>query len=146
MVTQGTCPEAAELTEIGATTTKCFHKIQEAVEGTKKGAWVVIEPGVYNEEVKVKGKIHDGLHIRGMDRNTVILDGTGLQKAERQQRDRDRRDPGNKNEIANNVTVENMTARNFEQEPGGAGRKRILVERRQRDEKGRRATAGAVAT
>ena len=37
MVTQGTCPEAAELTELGATSTKCFHHIQEAVEGTEEG-------------------------------------------------------------------------------------------------------------
>jgi hypothetical protein len=121
MVTQGTCPEAAELTELGATSTKCFHHIQEAVEGTGKGAWVVIAPGVYHEEVKVKGKTHEGLHIRGMDRNTVILDGTGLQNSKGSNGIEIGETHGSKAELADNVTVENLTVRNFEQEPEGPG-------------------------
>ncbi len=120
-VTQGTCPEPSELTEIGATTTKCFHHIQEAVEASKKGAWVLIAPGVYKEEVKVKGKAHDGLHIRGMDRNTVILDGTGLQNPKGSNGVEVGETNGNKSEIADDVSVENMTVRNFEQEPEGPG-------------------------
>ena len=79
---------------------------------------MVIEPGVYNEEVKVKGKIHEGLHIRGMNRNTVILDGTGLSKQNGSNGIEIGETHGNKNEIANNVWVENLTVRNFEQEPG----------------------------
>src|SRR5438270_14033966 len=51
-----------------------FTTIQEAVNATKGGDWVLIEPGVYHEEVKVD-KEHSGIYIRGMDRNTVIIDG-----------------------------------------------------------------------
>ncbi len=98
-----------------------FHKIQEAVEATKKGAWVLIEPGVYNEEVKVKGKAHDGIHIRGMDRNTVILDGTGLENPKGSNGIEIGETYGNKAELVDDVWVENLTVRNFEQEPNGSG-------------------------
>ena len=98
-----------------------FHKIQEGVEATKKGSWVLIEPGIYNEEVKVKGKKHEGIHIRGMDRNTVILDGTGLANPKGSNGIEIGETQGNKAELVNNVWVENLTARNFEQEPGGSG-------------------------
>jgi hypothetical protein len=79
IVTQGSFPEPSEI----PANVHYFHKIQEGVAASGKGAWVLIEPGVYNEEVKVKGKAHEGLHIRGMNRNTVILDGTGLVKSAR---------------------------------------------------------------
>jgi len=63
--------------------------------------------GVYTEEVKVK-RPHRDIHIRGLNRNTVILDGQGLIK------------PGGRNGIEvvkdNEVWIENMTARNFERE------------------------------
>ena len=91
-----------------------FHTIQAAVDQTKRGAWVLIEPGVYAEEVKVT-RPHNGIFIRGMDRNGVIVDGEGKIV------------PGGRNGIevlkANNVWIENLTVRNFEREttdgPGG---------------------------
>jgi hypothetical protein len=90
-----------------------FKTIQAAVEATKKGAYVLIEPGVYDEEVKVVK--HPGIFIRGMNRNEVILDGQSEAV------------PGGRNGIeiykTNNVWVENLTVRNFEREelngPGG---------------------------
>jgi hypothetical protein len=95
--------------------THYFHKIQEAVNASKRNAWVLIEPGVYDEEVKVT-RAQSGIWIRGMNRNTVILDGQhkvpGPQGA-------------NGIEIykASNVSVENLTVRNFERAelngPGG---------------------------
>ncbi len=95
--------------------THYFHKIQEAVNASKHGAWVLIEPGVYDEEVVVT-RAQSGIWIRGMNRNTVILDGQhkvpGPQGA-------------NGIEIykASNVYVENLTVRNFERAeingPGG---------------------------
>ena len=75
--------------------------IQAAVDATKKGDWVLLEPGTYNEEVKVP-KAHGGIHIRGLDRNTVILDG--LHK----------KGNGIFVEGANNVWIENMTAHDFD--------------------------------
>jgi hypothetical protein len=91
-----------------------FTTIQAAVDATKKGAWVLIEPGVYDEEVKVTAA-HSGIFIRGMNRNEVILDGQHKVVA------------GGSNGIevykASNVWIENLTARNFEREelngPGG---------------------------
>jgi hypothetical protein len=87
--------------------TSYYTTIQAAVNATRKNAgdWVLIEPGTYTEEVTVS-KEHSGIHIRGMDRNTVILDGQHKAK------------PGGSNGIyifkANNVWVENLTARNYD--------------------------------
>jgi hypothetical protein len=81
--------------------THYFTTIQAAVDASTKGDWVLIEPGVYYEEVKVQSA-QSGIWIRGMDRNEVIIDGQG--------------EVGNGIEIykANNVWVENLTVRNFE--------------------------------
>ena len=70
IVTQGPIP-----TEGVPKNTTYFSTIQAAVNSTKKGDWVLIEPGVYNEEVKVR---KPNIHIRGMNRNSVILDGPGI--------------------------------------------------------------------
>jgi hypothetical protein len=87
--------------------TSYFTTIQGAVNATRKetGDWVLIEPGLYHEEVLVTAA-HSGIHIRGMNRNTVILDGqheTG---------------PNGGNGIlvkkANNVWIDNLTARNYD--------------------------------
>lgn len=72
--------------------------IQEAVDAASPGDLILIEPGVYNEAVKVAT---DNLTIRGLDRNEVILDGefeldNGIFVVE-----------------ADGVAVENMTARNY---------------------------------
>jgi hypothetical protein len=82
-----------------------YNTIQGAVNASTSGDWVLIEPGVYYEEVTVTSA-HQGIWIRGMNRNTVILDGQG--KA------------GNGIEIykANNVWVENLTVRNFDNVSG----------------------------
>jgi hypothetical protein len=90
-----------------------FKTIQAAVNASKHGAYVLIEPGVYDEEVKVT-KPHNDIFIRGMNRNEVIVDGQSLKVA------------GGRNGIeiykANNVWVENLTVRNFEREElNGAG-------------------------
>jgi hypothetical protein len=81
--------------------THYYTTIQAAVNASTKGDWVLIEPGVYDEAVKVEGA-QSGIWIRGMNRNTVIIDG--------------RHEVNNGIEIhkANNVWVENLTVRNFE--------------------------------
>jgi len=94
--------------------THYFKTIQAAVNATKEGDFVLIEPGTYYEEVKVE-KPHNRIYIRGMNRNTVILDG------------QHKIVPGGSNGIeiikANNVWVENLTVRNFDRPslngPGG---------------------------
>jgi hypothetical protein len=107
IVSQGMPPEVVP------PNTHYFMTIQGAVNATHKGDWVLIEPGTYDEEVKVT-KLHGGIHIRGMNRNTVILDG------------QHKVGNGIFIEKANNVWVENLTARNYDQgegctDPGGCG-------------------------
>jgi len=89
--------------------THYFTTIQAAVNASRNGDWVLIEPGVYKEEVKVLAAQH-GVHIRGLNRNSVVLDGEGITTK------------GGANGIevheANNVWIENLTARNFEKEGG----------------------------
>src|ERR1700729_3571225 len=72
IVTQGVFP-----TEGVPKNTHYFHKIQEAVDATTSNDWVLVEPGVYEEEVKVE-KPHHKIWIRGMDRNGVVLDGSNI--------------------------------------------------------------------
>jgi len=64
-----------------------YHTIQSAVSAAKTGDWILIAPGDYHEQydytVPVGGKTLGGvyittpdLHVRGMDRNKVVVDGT----------------------------------------------------------------------
>src|SRR5438552_14872693 len=82
-----------------------YSTIQAAVNAATAGDWVLIEPGVYDEAVKVTSA-QSGIWIRGMNRNTVIIDG--------QHR------TGNGIEItkSDNVWVENLTVRNFDEGSG----------------------------
>jgi hypothetical protein len=99
--------------------TAYFTTIQAAVNDATKGDWVLIEPGVYDEEVKVTAA-HSGIWIRGMNRNTVILDGKG-------EPCKHSPCPEGSNGIevvkASNVWIENLTVANFDREgvngPGG---------------------------
>lgn len=91
-----------------------YKTIQTAVTAGKTGTIVLIEPGTYDEEVKVT-RPQAGIYIRGMNRNTVVLDGQNKPL------------PGGSNGIevfkANDVWIENLTARNFDRAsadgPGG---------------------------
>ncbi len=86
--------------------TAYFTTIQAAVNASTSGDYVLIEPGEYDEAVKVS-PAQSGIWIRGMNRNSVIIDG--------QHR------IGNGIEVheADDVWIENLTVRNFDYEPGG---------------------------
>jgi hypothetical protein len=112
IVRQGGPPEGVTI----PSNTTYYTTIQAAVNATRKNAgdWVLIEPGTYTEEVLVT-RAHSGIHIRGINRNTVILDGQHMAKPE-----------GGSNGIymykANNVWVENLTVKNFDRsEADGEG-------------------------
>jgi hypothetical protein len=87
-----------------------YSTIQGAVNAAQTSDWVLIEPGTYDESVLVETP---GIHIRGMNRNTVILDGQNLVT------------PGGRNGIeifkTDNVSVENLTVRNFDRESRDGG-------------------------
>ena len=67
-----------------------YTSIQAAVNAAHAGDWVLIAPGVYHE--KGTGAATDrsadvlvttgGIHIRGMNRDTVIIDGTNVSAAQ----------------------------------------------------------------
>jgi hypothetical protein len=82
-----------------------FKRIQEAVNVSKAGDYVLIEPGTYDEPVKVTSA-QSGITIRGMDRNGVVIDGE--HKA----------DNGIEIKLANEVSVQNLTVKNFDTGPG----------------------------
>ncbi len=77
IVTQGTIP-----TEHVPLNTHYFSTLQGAVNAAPEYSWILVEPGIYKEEVKITTS---NLHIRGMDRNKVILDGTGIKHAAKTQ-------------------------------------------------------------
>jgi hypothetical protein len=99
IVSQATPP-----TEVPKNTTY-VSTIQAAVNDTHSGDWVLVEPGTYDEEVLVS-RPHHNIHIRGLNRNTVILDGQHKPA------------PNGSNGIfvdkVDNVWIENLTVRNFE--------------------------------
>jgi Right handed beta helix region len=75
-----------------------YTTIQAAADAAHRGDWILIAPGVYVGTVRIN---KPDLHLRGMNRNRVIVDG--------------RHRAGNGIVItANGVWVENLTVRNFD--------------------------------
>ena len=59
----------------------CYSTVQGAVDAARPGDWILIYPGVYHEKSArwpTAGVWVDkpDLHIRGLDRNRVIIDGS----------------------------------------------------------------------
>jgi hypothetical protein len=122
-----------------------FSSIQAAVDASKRGDWVLIAPGDYHEQGDMGAKapspsdLADGwygsvdittpnLHVRGMDRNSVIVDGTNPSA-----KGSCSSAPGDQNSLngdgrngiviwkADNVSVDNLTVCNFLAGSGNAG-------------------------
>ncbi len=102
-----------------------FHSIQAAVTAARPGDWILVAPGDYHEQ-GVKGAREPAgvlvetarLHIRGMNRNAVIVDGTkpGARACSSRRRDQEvPRDGRNGIEVfkASGVYIENLTVCNF---------------------------------
>jgi len=121
-----------------------FSTIQKAVTAATKGDWILIAPGDYHEtgdtgygaptsqqlgEGYYGGVIvtTSGLHLRGMDRNSVIVDGTSASASTCSSAPSDQNSLGGegRNGIviwkAKGVSVDNLTVCNFIAGSGNAG-------------------------
>lgn len=76
-----------------------YSSIQEAVDASQEGDTVLVSPGTYNEAVTIDV---DDITLRGTDRNAVVLDGRTL-------------DASGITVLSKDVTVANLTVRNFQQ-------------------------------
>jgi parallel beta-helix repeat protein len=106
-----------------------FTSIQAAVNAAKSGDWILVGPGDYKEQatpgaVEPAGVLitKANIHLRGMNRNTVVVDGTrpGTPQCSSQATDQG---PVGRDGVevykANNTWIENLTVCNFLN--GGSG-------------------------
>ena len=105
-----------------------FSAIQDAVNVAKPGDWVLVGPGVYHEAGSPQAGVlvtTPNVHLRGMDRNGVVVDGAASKSTPCSPQAADQ-DPGpldaggspvGRNGIevlkADGVSVENLTVCNF---------------------------------
>jgi len=101
-----------------------YRSIQQAVDAARSGDWILVGPGDYRSGSPAASGVlitTPGIHVRGMDRNSVIVDGTrpgptGPCSARPEAQDLGPGGAGrNGVEVlkASAVTVENMTICNF---------------------------------
>ena len=110
-----------------------FQTIQAAVNAARPGDWILIGPGDYHEQGPSKHGVlvtTPSIHIRGMDRNRVIVDGT-LPGDSTCSSDPARQDFGPKGSGRNGievlkvdgVSVENLMVCNFMSDSSGNNRR-----------------------
>jgi hypothetical protein len=76
-----------------------YTTIQSAVDEARTGDLILISPGTYSESVRI---VQDNLVIRGLERNTVVIDGGD--------------ELSNGFEVSgNSVAIENLTVKSFRQ-------------------------------
>ncbi len=125
-----------------------YHTIQSAVDAARPGDWILVAPGDYHETADSRGYppgdvssgdfggvyiTTSGLHLRGMNRNSVIVDGTKPGAAACSTRPAAQTygttgaggKPIGRNVIvvwkADGVTIDNLTTCNFLAGTGGSG-------------------------
>jgi len=120
-----------------------YRDIQSAVDAAHPGDWILVGPGDYHERGDYANPGDEagggvfitkrGIHLRGMDRNQVVIDGTqpGAPLCSSSPADQDpgptnaQGQPLGRNGVlvlkADGVSVENLTACNFLDGAGGGG-------------------------
>src|SRR5438094_7429448 len=114
-----------------------FSTIQAAVDAAQPGDWILVGPGDYHEQGSDDPDLSAGvlirtpdIHVRGMNRNTVVVDGTkpgspqcSAEKADQELGPTEDGKPVGRNGIeiyeTSGVTVDNLTECNFLITPGG---------------------------
>jgi hypothetical protein len=124
-----------------------YASIQAAVDAARPGDWILVAPGDYHETddahvisaAQLSTGDHGGvvvttsdIHIRGLNRNTVVVDGTKAGSSTCSAAPQDQNlgpvvggKAQGRNGIvvwkANNVSIENLTVCNFQGGPGDSG-------------------------
>ena len=125
-----------------------YTTIESAVKAAKPGDWVLVAPGVYHEQADLNAKklentdeggmggvliTQDNLHLRGMDRTGVVVDGTkaGAPTCSNAESDQlygakgsDGKPVGRNGIVAwmaDNVSIENLTVCNYLAGTGESG-------------------------
>ncbi len=119
-----------------------YSTIQDAVNHAHSGDWILVAPGDYHETNDITNPPSGtnlreggfggvvittaGVHLRGMNRNSVVVDGTktGAPKCSTSPSDQWTTSPGRNGIViyrANNVSVENLTVCNFLSGSGDSG-------------------------
>ena len=112
-----------------------YSTIQAAVNAAKPGDWILIAPGDYHENGSAIAGVlitTPGIHLRGMDRNGVVVDGTLLGAATCSSATGDQNygaAGGGRNGIevlkVDGVSIENLTVCNFISDPSGVNGNQI---------------------
>src|SRR5215470_13689956 len=103
-----------------------FSTIQAAVNRASPGDWILVWPGVYHEKGSTSAGVMittPGIHLRGLDRNLVVVDGSNGTVANPCPSDPARQDftPRNGIEVfeASGVSVENLTTCDYLSDTAG---------------------------
>ena len=124
-----------------------YHSIQAAVDAAQAGDWILVGPGDYHERADHRSNrgpqaadapagviiATQGIHLRGMLRNAVVVDGTkpGSARCSSKEANQDFGVAGSDNKPlgrngilvwkVDNVSIDNLTACNFLNGAGSAG-------------------------
>jgi hypothetical protein len=107
-----------------------YSSVQQAVDAAHPGDWILVAPGDYHVADTARTGIRittPGIHVRGLDRNGVIIDGTrpGTPRPCDSAATSLAGQPAGRNGVvvykADGVSVENMTVCNWMAGSGGGG-------------------------